>query len=102
MNRLKYIIFRWRTFHTYHVGTLGVLVHNAGKDYSRRKRMGRQKGKSPRDQQKQKEQVKSITRELRKRGVPENKIKDNIHDILHNEGMDYQEALKEALDYFGV
>ncbi|WP_459813062.1 hypothetical protein [Hominimerdicola sp. 21CYCFAH17_S] len=64
--------------------------------------MGRQKGKSPRDQQKQKEQVKSITRELRKRGVPENKIKDNIHDILHNEGMDYQEALKEALDYFGV
>ena len=94
--------FQVEDFHTYHVGTLGVLVHNAGKDYSRRERMGRQKGKSPRDQQKQKEQVKAITRELKKRGVPENKIKDNIHDILHDEGMDYQEALKEALDYFGV
>lgn len=84
------------------VSGFGVLVHNAGKDYSRRERMGRQKGKSPRDQKKQQKQVKAITRELKRRGVPENKIKDNIHDILHDEGMDYQEALEEALNYFGV
>ena len=31
-----------------------------------------------------------------------NKIKDKIHDILHDEGMDYQEAIKEALNYFGL
>lgn len=94
--------FQVEDFHTYHVSGFGVLVHNAGKDYSRRERMGRQKGKSPRDQKKQQKQVKAITRELKRRGVPENKIKDNIHDILHDEGMDYQEALEEALNYFGV
>ena len=99
---VKVYNFQVEDFHTYHVSGFGVLVHNAGKDYSRRERMGRQKGKSPRDQKKQQKQVKAITRELKRRGVPENKIKDNIHDILHDEGMDYQEALEEALNYFGV
>ena len=99
---VKVYNFQVEDFHTYHVSGFGVLVHNAGKDYSRRERMGRQKGKSPRDQKKQQKQVKAITRELKRRGVPENKIKDNINDILHDEGMDYQEALEEALNYFGV
>ena len=91
---VKVYNFQVEDFHTYHVSGFGVLVHNAGKDYSRRERMGRQKGKSPRDQKKQQKQVKAITRELKRRGVPENKIKDNIHDILHDEGMEYQKKIQ--------
>ncbi|MCR5085984.1 MAG: HINT domain-containing protein, partial [Lachnospiraceae bacterium] len=93
--------FQVDEYHTYHIDANAILVHNAS-DYSKFERMGKQKGKSPRDQQKQQEQVRKITRELKKLGVPEGKIKDQIHDILHNEGLGFQEALQEAKSHFGV
>lgn len=92
--------FQVEDFHTYHVGEYNILVHNANKDYSRKERMGRQIGKAPRDQQKQQQQVKNIKKELRKLGVPEEAIKDHIHDILHGNGFNYKEALEEAKNYF--
>jgi hypothetical protein len=99
--KVKVYNFQVEDYHTYYVGESGVLVHNATKGYSGRERMGKQKGKSPRDQQKQQRQVKAIVSELRKRGVSESDIKDNMHDILHDEGMDYSDALKEVLAFFG-
>ena len=92
--------FQVEDFHTYHVGEYNILVHNANKDYSRKERMGRQIGKAPRDQQKQQQQVKNIKKELRKLGVPEEAIKDHIHDILHGNGFNYKEAIEEAKNYF--
>lgn len=55
--------FQVEDFHTYLVSRSDMLAHNAGKDYIRYERMGKQKGNSSRDKQKQKEQVKAITQE---------------------------------------
>jgi spore germination protein GerM len=54
------------------------------------------------NQQVQQKQVRDITNYLKNKGVDVNKYRQEIHNLLHGNNYNYQEALQAAKQYFNV
>lgn len=90
--------------HTYFVAD-GVLIHNMCSVYDdeyddylddetpRRERVGKQNGKTPRNNKKQNKQVKNLTK-----GMSEDK-KEQFHDWISHQGFDYDELIDELENF---
>ena len=65
-----------------------------------RTKVGKPKGNMPGNNQDQNKIAKAIMAELARRGVKT--TQRQIHDLLHGENMNYSEALRYALEWFGL
>jgi hypothetical protein len=79
--------FQVEDFHTYHAGSIAVLVHNA-----KYEPMGRNNRNTSRNNQAQNRQVRDVTKKLK---LNKNQQRQ-LHDYISREGMGYQELLEAA------
>lgn len=63
-----------------------------------KQRVGKQKGKAPRDNQKQNEQVAKVSKRL---GLDKQQQR-NLHDEISGQGMNFQEILQRAKEMFNL
>ncbi|MCL2606274.1 MAG: polymorphic toxin-type HINT domain-containing protein, partial [Coriobacteriia bacterium] len=85
--------------HTYFVSSLNVLVHNkpAGQGSQNIERVGRQKGKAPRNNQRQNEQAREVARRLSLSA----RQREALHRAMReNPGLDFQGLLNLARNMF--